>query len=57
MPTSAEKRREPEGSHAVVAVGYDDKRQCIIVLNSWGSIWGNGGYFFMPYNFIKDTKN
>ena len=56
MPTSAEKRREPEGSHAVVAVGYDDKRQRIIVLNSWGSIWGNGGYFFMPYNFIKDTK-
>lgn len=56
MPTDAERRREHVGRHAVVAVGYDDKRQRIVVLNSWGSSWGDGGYFYMPYNFITDTE-
>jgi C1A family cysteine protease len=40
------------GGHAVCAVGYDNKRQALIVRNSWGSEWGDGGYFYMPYGYV-----
>jgi C1A family cysteine protease len=55
MPTASEKRNESEGRHAVVAVGYNDTTRRIKVLNSWGEDWGDGGYFYMPYEFIKDS--
>ena len=51
MPAIGE---EPKGEHAVVAVGYDDERKAIKVLNSWGPHWGHNGYFYMPYEFITD---
>lgn len=56
MPTVREQWSQPIGQHAVVAVGYDDSRRCIKVLNSWGSSWGDRGYFYMPYDFIKDPR-
>lgn len=56
MPTVWEQLSEPIGKHAVVAVGYDDSRRHIKVLNSWGSSWGDNGYFYMPYDFIKDPR-
>jgi C1A family cysteine protease len=37
------------GGHAVLAVGYNDKKQLIILRNSWGTEWGDKGYFYMPY--------
>jgi len=40
------------GGHAVLAVGYDDKKKHFIVRNSWGEEWGDKGYFYMPYDFI-----
>lgn len=44
------------GGHAVMAVGYDDAAQWIIVRNSWGSAWGNAGYFTMPYAYITSRQ-
>jgi len=44
------------GGHAVLAVGYDDAQECLIVRNSWGQRWGDRGYFYMPYAFAKDTE-
>lgn len=37
------------GGHAVVIVGYDDGNSCWIIKNSWGTGWGESGYFRMAY--------
>jgi C1A family cysteine protease len=44
------------GGHAVLAVGYDDGAQRFIVRNSWGPIWGKGGYFTLPYAYLLDSN-
>jgi len=44
------------GGHAVVAVGYDDTTERVMVRNSWGSSWGQSGYFTMPYDYITNPK-
>jgi C1A family cysteine protease len=38
------------GRHAVTIVGYDDAAQAFIVKNSWGTGWGENGYFRVAYN-------
>ena len=45
------------GGHAVICIGYDDARRVWICQNSWGERWGDGGYFYMPYEYLDDTKN
>jgi len=49
MPASGEQNL---GGHAVMAVGYDDRKQMFIVRNSWGSTWGLKGYFMIPYAYL-----
>ena len=53
MPASNE---QTMGGHAVVAVGYDDDDRVFICRNSWGTKWGEGGYFFMPYAYLLDDN-
>jgi C1A family cysteine protease len=43
------------GGHAVLAVGYDDDRQRFLAMNSWGSAWGERGYFTIPYSYLTDA--
>ncbi len=53
------------GGHAVVAVGYDDGRTiknsnrgavetkgALLIRNSWGTGWGEGGYGWLPYDYV-----
>ncbi|MGZ4123276.1 MAG: C1 family peptidase [Tumebacillaceae bacterium] len=42
------------GGHAVLAVGYDDAKQQVIVRNSWGTTWGDQGYCYFPYELFQD---
>lgn len=48
-----------EGGHAVVAVGYDDARRiggnrgALLIRNSWGTGWGEGGYGWLPYAYVE----
>lgn len=53
MPKRGERLR---GWHAVMAVGYDDRHQRMLVRNSWGWSWGIKGYFWMPYDYISNAR-
>jgi C1A family cysteine protease len=44
------------GGHAVLAVGYDDATQMLLVRNSWGASFGAKGYFYMPYEFVTPER-
>jgi len=39
-----------QGGHAVLIVGYDDAGQYFTVKNSWGTDWGESGYFKIAYS-------
>ncbi len=44
------------GGHAVLCVGYDDAKQRYIVQNSWGTGWGQDGFFEMPYDYLHNPS-
>jgi len=44
------------GGHAVLAVGYDDSLKRFEVQNSWGTGWGDKGYFTIPYDYLTDAN-
>lgn len=46
----------PIGGHAVLIVGYDDKSQMFTVRNSWGTNWGQAGYFKIPYAYLLNPN-
>jgi C1A family cysteine protease len=46
-----------EGGHAIVAVGWDDYSQAFIVKNSWGTGWGEAGFFWIAYSELKGYSN
>jgi C1A family cysteine protease len=45
--------RDLGGSHAMVAVGFDDDRQAFRIQNSWGRSWGEDGLGWFGYDFWK----
>lgn len=44
------------GGHAVVAVGYNDSDKRFIARNSWGTTWGQQGYFTIPYDYLTNPQ-
>jgi len=44
------------GGHALMMVGYDDANQHVIVRNSWGTSWGDKGYFYLPYEYVNNPQ-
>lgn len=48
------------GGHAVLAVGYDDRlrirsdKGALLVRNSWGGEWGEAGYGWLPYAYVRE---
>lgn len=50
LPTDAD---QPDGGHCTLWCGYDVPRQLILFKNSWSAKWGEQGYGWMPFEFIK----
>jgi hypothetical protein len=48
-PYTVGKFATQEGGHIMLIVGYDDGLGCWIVKNSWGTGFGNGGWFAIAY--------
>jgi C1A family cysteine protease len=58
-------REKIEGGHAVVVVGYDDAlaiknaaggpetKGALLIRNSWGREWGDKGYGWLPYEYVR----
>jgi len=44
------------GGHAMVLVGYSERRQAFKVMNSWGTRWGDGGFGWVSYRAVKQLS-
>ncbi len=48
------------GGHAIVAAGYDNNlivggdKGALLIRNSWGTGWGDGGYAWMSYRYVTE---
>jgi hypothetical protein len=42
-----------ECGHAITVVGYDDRRQAIKIINSWGEEWAEQGFAWISYEAAK----
>jgi C1A family cysteine protease len=49
MPRRGEKSI---GGHCMLATDYDDATQLFSGPNSWGSDWGDNGFFHIPYKYL-----
>jgi hypothetical protein len=49
------------GGHAVLLVGYNDEisynmgKGCMLAQNSWGTSYGDRGFFWIPYKYFNDA--
>ena len=50
------KDEEVLGGHCVMTVGYDNPSQRFICRNSWGTDWGQVGYFTIPYAYLESKS-
>lgn len=41
------------GGHAILVCGYDDNKELFEFKNSWSSSWGDNGFGYLSYNFIR----
>lgn len=49
------KQRHENGEgtgHAICAVGYDDEKHAVRILNSWGDDWADQGYAWIDYDLF-----
>lgn len=53
MPAPHEKAL---GGHAVMCVGYDNATGHFLVMNSWGTSWGQAGFFEIPYAYLTTAR-
>ena len=56
MPYPDIKKEKLLGGHAVLLVGYNKNNNTFIARNSWGTNWGDRGYFYMPFQVIQNNK-
>lgn len=45
-----------QGTHAISAVGYDDDKQAILIMNSSGTDWKDKGFCWVSYENLKSIN-
>lgn len=50
---SRAEKPEHASYHAMAIVGYDEERQALRIMNSWGPIWGDKGYAWIDYETFR----
>ena len=56
MPYPDTSKERLLGGHAVLLVGYNKNNNTFIARNSWGTNWGDRGYFYMPFQVIQNNS-
>jgi len=44
------------GGHAIYVCGYIDEKEQFICGNSWGKVWGDKGFFYLPYSYLTNQN-
>ncbi len=44
------------GGHAVTVIGYDRDKERFELANSWGTGWGDHGFFTVPFDYLTDAE-
>lgn len=44
------------GGHCVIAESYSDEKQMFRCRNSWSSLWGEKGFFYLPYDYLSNSN-
>lgn len=55
LPSEQERQKSKKEYHAMVICGYSDDQGYFIVRNSWGKSFGDDGYCYIPYAYVRDT--
>lgn len=53
-PTNQDRSQMGFGGHAMCVIGYDDRKQAVQIMNSWGPEWGNNGVAWVRYADFKE---
>jgi C1A family cysteine protease len=56
VPMPNVKNEQCLGGHSVQIWGYNDATQSFILSNSWGTGWGQQGYFTLSYKYVLDPN-
>lgn len=56
MVTIPKPNEQSLGGHEMCLVGYTDSKKLFTVLNSWGPNWGNGGFCYIPYDYLTNPN-
>lgn len=57
QPTQRDYQQYGFSGHAMCVIGYDDNKQAVQIMNSWGAEWGDNGVAWVSYrDFLNFTK-
>lgn len=57
QPTQRDYQQYGFSGHAMCVIGYDDHKQAVQIMNSWGPEWGDNGVTWVKYqDFLTFTK-
>jgi len=53
-PDVSDPRSAQHGLHAMLLVGYNERKRVFIVRNSWSTRWGAKGYGYLPFDYVAN---